>query len=266
MLMTREVLRQAMPRPVLTAYRVGRSIFNRWRYRGHKYYCNVCDSNLKAWIHGGQIENRNYVCPVCYSYGRHRLMALVIDREMARKELTQGQTLLHFAPEVGLQNWLKCHLPTYKYVTADLYSPDVDLHLDLQEIALPNDSVNVIILSHVLEHVDNDVRALKELYRILAPGGRLLIQVPLSGKYATIEDKLNDPESRLAKYGKTDHVRLFGDDLVNRIADAGFSVTIHRAHDDPYADRFSSMALDLPEDSNMLYDNESTTFECRKTG
>lgn len=192
------------------------------------------------------------------------MMVTVIENQLLRDDSKSDKTLLHFAPEVGTQHWLKRYLPQFEYRSADLFSPDVDLCLDLQDIALPNDAVNVAILSHVLEHVDNDIQALRELNRILVPGGYLFVQVPLSGAQETVEDKLDTDAARLARYGKTDHVRLYGADLQNRLADAGFKVTAHIARNEPYRHQYLYMALDLPDDTAMLYDNESTTFVCRK--
>ncbi|MFZ2854888.1 MAG: methyltransferase domain-containing protein [Rhodocyclaceae bacterium] len=192
------------------------------------------------------------------------MMVKVIENELLQDGSKSGKTLLHFAPEVGTRNWLRRHFPQFEYRSADLFSPDVDLRLDLQDMALPSNAVNVAILSHVLEHVDNDVQALRELNRILVPGGYLFVQVPLSGAQETVEDKLDNAAARLARYGKTDHVRLYGTDLQGRLADAGFEVTAHIARIEPYHHQFLYMALDLPEDSTMLYENESTTFVCRK--
>jgi len=264
MLISRDDLRRFVPRPIFSVYREMRARFNRWKYHGDEYNCNVCASNLRAWIHAGPVDHCNFVCPVCYSYGRHRMMAKVIEKELVRSNSTGRKKWLHFAPEVGFRTWLKRHLPNVNYRSADLFSPDVDLCLDLQNITLENDSIDAVILSHVLEHVDNDARALSELNRILVPGGWLCVQVPLSDKQETIDDKLDTAAARLARYGKTDHVRLYGSDLHGRLVAAGFEVEVHSARNEPYKTDFTKMALDLPEDSSMLYDNESTTFVCRK--
>jgi hypothetical protein len=191
-------------------------------------------------------------------------MAQVIEREIIGGNPCASSALLHFAPEVGLQRWIRRQAPHFKYMTADLFSTDVDLNLDLQKINLPDNSVNFIVLSHVLEHVEDDSLALKDLYRILTPKGKLFLQVPLSGAEATCDEKLSTPEARLANYGKTDHVRLYGKDIAARLADAGFSVEVHKANEGPYREKFDYMALDLPNGSTMLYDNESTTFVCCK--
>jgi len=259
----RQVLRQSVPRPVLTAYRHGRAVFRRWQYRGADYYCNVCNSHLKAWIYAGPADHCNRVCPVCNSYGRHRMMALVLEREMDALGLTP-KTLLHFAPEIGLQRWIKRRVPVAAYLSADLDSSEVDINVDIQRMDLPNAAVHAVLLSHVLEHIDDDVRALREIYRVLAPGGRLFLQVPLSGHAATREEKLATAKERLAIYGKTDHVRLYGDDMQARLANAGFDVTVYRARDAHFRDKLDYMALDIPPTSTMLYDSESSTFVCRK--
>lgn len=190
MLTSRDDLRRFIPRPVFSVYHEIRARLNRWKCHSGEYGCNVCLSSLREWIHAMPLDHGNFVCPVCYSYGRHRMMAKVIERELVRYNSIGGKKWLHFAPEVGFRTWLMRHLPQVNYRSADLFSPDVDLCLDLQDIALANDSIDAVILSHVLEHVDNDARALRELNRILVPGGRLFVQVPLSGQ-ETIDDKLD---------------------------------------------------------------------------
>jgi SAM-dependent methyltransferase len=261
---SRDSLRRFAPKPVLSCYRRARAVLNRFKYRGDEYHCNICHSNLRAWVYAGPIDHCNLVCPVCNAYGRHRMMGLVIENELMAQDTMIGKRLLHFAPEVGFQNWLKRKLPHIEYKSADLFSPDVDLCIDLESIALPNDSIDVVILSHVLEHVSNDRCALDELNRILRPNGTLFLQVPLSVEQRTIEEKLDTAGERLVVYGKTDHVRLYGSDLFDRLVASGFEVTVHFAKNEPYLPLFNSMALDLPDNSSMLYNNESTTFVCRK--
>lgn len=259
----RQVLRKGVPQPVLTTYRHVRAAVRRWQYRGAAYYCNVCDSHLLSWVYAGPVEHCNRVCPVCNSYGRHRMMALVLEQEMSEFEAGQ-KMLLHFAPEMGLQRWIKRRIPFGTYLSADLDSPEVDINMDIQRMDLPDASVHAVLLSHVLEHIDDDVRALREIHRVLTPGGKLFLQVPLSGQAATLEEKLATAEERLERYGKTDHVRLYGDDIQARLASAGFDVMVHRACGGRYVGRLDYMALDIPPTSTMLYDNESSTFVCLK--
>ena len=193
------------------------------------------------------------------------MMTLALERELRLITANSKKILLHFAPEIGLQRWIRKHYPFLTYLSADLGSSEVDMNLDVQAMDLPDRSIDIVLLSHVLEHVKNDASALREIHRVLAPDGMLFVQVPISGKRATQEENLDTPEGRLACYGKTDHVRLYSNDIQARLAKAGFEVTVYRASDDPFKKDFDFMALDIPADSTMLYENESSTFVCRKS-
>lgn len=258
----KRILRESMPRPLLSTFRQIRATTRRWQYGGSEYYCNVCDFYLKSWVYVGPVDHANRVCPVCNSYGRHRMMVLVLERELGPFDC--GLSLLHFAPEMGLQRWIKRRMPRARYLSTDLDSSEVDIHMDVQHMKLPNASIDVVLLSHVLEHIDDDMQALREIYRVLAPGGRLFLQIPLSGMAVTQEEKLTTAEEHLARYGKTDHVRLYGDDITERLASAGFEITAYRVGDEGFREKWEYMALDIPPTSAMLYDNESTTFVCKR--
>jgi SAM-dependent methyltransferase len=191
-------------------------------------------------------------------------MAMVLRHEMGSAR-TPNWTLLHFAPELGLQEWIKERMPAgATYRSADLNSREVDLNLDIQRMNLPSNSVDVIVLSHVLEHVDDDAMALREMHRVLVPGGKLFVQVPLGGKEVTDEEKLDAPDLRRTRYGKTDHVRLYGNDIEARFLSAGFEVAGYRPDDVQFRENFDHMALDIPPTSTMPYQSESNTFVCRK--
>lgn len=264
MLVVKQRIREIVPFSLLTAYRNSRTLFQRWRYRDDKYYCNICDSHLKSWRYVGRIDHCNRVCPVCYSFGRQRFMAIVLTRELNIIPPTSKKILLHFAPELGLQRWLKERMYFLTYMSADICRREVDINLDVQHINLPDNAIDIVLLSHVLEHVADDILAIQEIYRILAPGGKLFVQVPLSGERATQEDSIDTPEMRLARYGKTDHVRLYGEDIGERLSNAGFRITIYRANDSSSQNDFDYMGLDIPSDSTMLYASESSTYVCQK--
>ncbi len=191
-------------------------------------------------------------------------MAMVLAREVSPIPPTSKKMLLHFAPELGLQRWVKEHLPFLTYRSADLHSPEVDVNLDVQRMDLPDNGIDVILLSHVLEHVEYDTLALREVYRVLAPNGKLFVQVPLSGESVTQDEKLGSPDMRLARYGKTDHVRLYGEDILERLSNAGFKVTIYRANDSSFQSDLDYKGLDIPSNTTMLYASESSTYVCQK--
>jgi SAM-dependent methyltransferase len=189
---------------------------------------------------------------------------MVLTQELSIIPSTSKKTLLHFSPELGLQRWLKERMHFLTYMSADLSSTEVDINLDIQHINLLDNAIYIVLLSHVLEHVREDILAIQEIYRILAPGGKLFVQVPLSGESVTQDDSLDTPDMRLARYGKTDHVRLYGEDILERLSNAGFKVRIYRASDSLFRSDFDYMGLDIPSDSTMLYATESSTYVCQK--
>src|SRR5262249_34549913 len=103
--------------------------------------------------------------------------------------------------------------------------------MDIAAIDLPNDSFDVIYCSHVLEHVADDRRAMRELRRVLKPDGWAILLVPITAS-ATVEDpSVVDPAERLRMFGQEDHVRRYGPDYIDRLRDAEFDVTEINVHD-----------------------------------
>jgi SAM-dependent methyltransferase len=134
---------------------------------------------------------------------------------------------LHVAPEEQLRRVL-IDMPHLQYVTVDLHTPFVGLRLDIQRIPCEYDFFDGIICNHVLEHVSNDRQALRELYRVLKPGGWAILQVPIAAAFAETREFKGPltPEQRQSLYGQADHVRLYGRDYPGRLAHCGF--VVHR--------------------------------------
>jgi SAM-dependent methyltransferase len=152
---------------------------------------------------------------------RHRLFKIWVDQNSGE---ISGRRLLHFAPEqivARLVRPLGSH-----YIAADIDPNRADLFLNIEAIALEDQTVDVVICFHVLEHV-NDALALKEMRRILAPGGLLLMMTPVvEGWPTTYEDpRVKTAQERELHYGQADHVRYFGADIRKKMHDAGFAVS-----------------------------------------
>jgi SAM-dependent methyltransferase len=159
------------------------------------------------------------MCPHCGSLERHRLFKLWFDQNQAYAD---GKRILHFAPEAAVSNLLR---PLAKqYVTADI-SPGCDLTLNIENIALPDGSCDLILCSHVLEHVD-DGAALSEMRRALADGGVALLMIPIiEGWSETYENaEIVRPDDRELHFGQEDHIRYYGANIRDRIRDAGFEL------------------------------------------
>ena len=166
----------------------------------------------------------NVQCPECRSKRRHRLLALWLRAETDL--LTRPTRLLHVAPEEAVRRIFAAS-PLLDRVTIDLArTRDIALQADLTRLALRDAAFDAVLCSHVLEHVDDDRAAMRELRRVLAPGGLAIVLIPLYwGRRRTYEDPtITDPAARLAAFGQEDHVRLYGRDVVARLEEAGFAV------------------------------------------
>ena len=143
----------------------------------------------------------------------------------ALSSLTSAHSLLHFAPEWSLRHRLE-PISNLRYVTSDLDRRDADLSLDITALDLPDASYDAVLCSHVLEHVEDDAAAMRELRRVTAPHGWCLIMVPLhEGLEHTYEDPtIIAPEERERAFWQHDHVRLYGPDIGVRLHAAGFVV------------------------------------------
>ena len=131
--------------------------------------------------------------------------------------------LLHIAPERVLENKFR-RMRSLDYLTGDLNNPRAMVQVDITRIQFPDSSFDAICCSHVLEHVADDLTAMREFHRILRTGGWAAILVPM-----TVQQTLEDPtvttrEQRIAVYGHPDHVRRYGPDCAERLRKAGFRV------------------------------------------
>ena len=161
-----------------------------------KMYCPCCGTVLKSFIEGDYagrpefydlslFENvrQDLTCPACGSLPRHRILAMWGERHMG---LLIGKDILYFAPERGMTKWMDDH--GISYTTADLMDEDADLSIDIQKTRLPENSFDVIICNHVLEHVGDYRTALQEMKRILRPGGVFILSFPMSEEVEYVDE------------------------------------------------------------------------------
>lgn len=158
------------------------------------------------------------MCPQCRALERHRLLYLALDRR--RDEIIKGKKILHFAPEP----FLRTHILREEqaaYVTADLFMPGVDAREDITALSFADESFDTAICIHVLEHVADDRAAMRELARVLRPGGVAVVMVPLIAGWETTYEapEIVAPEERTVHFGQHDHVRFYGQDFAARLAE-----------------------------------------------
>jgi SAM-dependent methyltransferase len=174
-------------------------------------------------VGGGRRENA--LCPSCSSSDRERLLYLFLKSQT--RIFADRHLLLHVAPEPGLQRkFLQAR--QLKCVSLDMASPAAAIKANLEQLPFADERFDAIVCNHVLEHVADDGRAMRELLRVLRPGGWAILQVPIARALEqTQEDpRVVTPEAREATFGQFDHVRLYGQDYPNRLRCAGFRVEI----------------------------------------
>lgn len=224
------------------------------------YYCPCCDTYLMHFIDAGfrkhpesynrlryERSDQQVICPVCRSLPRHRILVSYLNENM---ELVRKKKILHFAQERSLRMWMDRN--EIKSITADLFST-ADLKLDVQDTGLESESFDVIIINHVIEHVDDYRRALHELHRILCQGGHLIISFPVDLSFDTVyEDaRVCSKESRVEHFGQYDHLRIFGRDSEEILESYGFKVSDIRG--ETYSSRIKPVIGPADYDYNVLW-------------
>jgi len=184
----------------------------------HRVLCPCC--GWRAWKFNDYFEVgyriSNSFCPQCESHSRHRELYLWLTNEYRLAE--KRGTALVFAPERSLSR-LWDRAPYLKIWKADIVTArNVDILLDLQQMAIASDSIDLIWCHHVLEHIENDRTAIEEMYRALRPtSGQLVVSVPMIPVAQTNE--YGSPRST-----ESGHWRIYGDDFMDRLAECGFPV------------------------------------------
>lgn len=215
-------------------------------YAGDRRYCPLCDRSFRRFRPHHRDEHRPEAkCPGCDSYERHRLAWRIIQAR--RHELLAGDRpkLLHVAPEPSLERKFR-EMPI-DYVTADLGAGRAMVDMDIADIRYPDAAFDVIYCSHVLEHVPEDRAALREFFRVLKPGGWLVVAVPITVEVTVEDPSVTTPAERTRLYGQHDHVRRYGVDFTDRLRAAGFAIETIRARDVASPDDIDRMRLDTSQ-------------------
>lgn len=192
---------------------------------GTSHACPCCKRSYRKFLSAGNKRRPNARCPGCGSLERHRLLWLFLRN--ATSLFQSPLKVLHIAPEPYLQETLSS-LPNLAYVSADLSSAFAMEMADITHIPHRDSAFDVILCSHVLEHVLDDRAAMSELFRVLNPSGWAILQSPVdTNRESTYEDaKITSPQAREMAFGQCDHVRVYGLDYKDRLERAGFAVQL----------------------------------------
>lgn len=219
-------LLNTLPRPLLIRLSYPFKRIAPLLYRGNDVECPVCERSFSKFLsYGSAVAHReNVLCPFDLTLERHRLMWLYL-KDHSNFFTANKLDVLHIAPEQCFHAKFKAQ-ENLNYLTADIESPIADMHFDLHDIPLKDNSFDVVFCNHVLEHVTDANRCIEELYRVMKPGGFGIMQVPQDfSRETTYEDStIVTPEDREKYYWQKDHVRLFGRDYPDWLQKAGFNV------------------------------------------
>lgn len=227
-----------IPRPML----INLSIFLRpvivLFFKGSNFTDPIDGKSYRKFLPYGYGKQRpNALSPGTLSLERHRQMWLYLQNET--NFFAHKLKVLHIAPEQEFLRKFK-KMKNLEYTSADLFSPIVDVKADILDLPFEDNTYDVIICNHVLEHIVDDRKAMSELYRVMKSGGWGIVQVPMRNSLEkTYEDvTITDPKERQKHFGQYDHVRWYGMDYFDRLKSVGFETEINF-----YSQKFSEAEI-----------------------
>ena len=218
-------------------------------YYGEGRVCPVCGKSSRRFRRFGKARREDAQCVRCGALERHRFLWLYIQKKTDIFDGT-SKKVLHVAPEPCFENRLKEQLGE-GYLTADLLNRRAMVKMDITDIQYADQTFDVIYCSHVLEHVPDDKRAMREFFRVLKRDGWAILLVPISSDETFEDPSIVDPKERLEAFGQEDHVRRYGPDYADRLREAGFVVHVAEVHD--VASREEATRMGLTDGSGQIY-------------
>lgn len=217
-----KLLLNTIPRPMLIKMSIWARPLIYQFFKGDKFYDPIDGKSYSKFLpYGYGTQRENALSPGTLSLERHRQMWLYLQNET--DFFIKNHKVLHIAPEQEFLRKFKL-MRNLDYISADLYSPIVDVKADILELPFADESFDIVFCNHVLEHIEDDKKAMSELYRVMKPGGWGIFQVPMRNSLEkTYEDfTIKDPKERQKHFGQYDHVRWYGMDYFDRLRNAGF--------------------------------------------
>lgn len=219
-----QVILNLFPRPFLIRVSLALKPLLVLAYRGEAFKDPIDGRTFSKFLpYGYEKQRLNVLSPSTLSLERHRLLWLYLQHKT--DFFTKQQKVLHFAPEQAFYKRFR-NLKHLDYTTTDLNSPIADVKADICDLPFEDNSFDTIICNHVLEHIEDDTKAMMELYRILKPKGMAILQIPqdLDRKTTFEDNSIVDPKERAKIFGQYDHLRVYGLDFFDKLRSIGFEV------------------------------------------
>jgi len=191
-------------------------------YGGTKYACNVCGKKLSRFI---TTQNNDLLCPNCGSLQRNRRLWQLLETEF----LKPGQAVLDFSPSRCLYRKMK-KIPAITYHSTDLSGDFIaDYRFDITRLDIADNTYDLVICYHILEHIPDDIAAMRELFRVMKPGAKALVQTPFKEGAIYEDARIVSEKERLEHFGQEDHVRIYSvSGLQSRLKQCGFLVEMRQ--------------------------------------
>jgi SAM-dependent methyltransferase len=238
----KSILAVLLPKEFIYRHEPAFRYFSYLARAGTKYRCTVCGRGLRSFI----LNGKDRICPRCGSIDRVRRLYTLLEKEFLRP----GLRILDFSPSRSL--YRKLNKGDWEYTASDLSGNFLaEARFDITSIDAPDNRYDLVICYHVLEHVEDDKRAMEELLRVCRPGGTCIIQTPFREGTIYEDPSVRTGEDRIVHFGQEDHVRIYSvEGLEERLTKAGFRVEVRRY-------------LEEPENPSG-YRKEETVLLCRK--
>lgn len=238
-------------------------VFDVFEGEPHARYCPICNTSSFRFQDGGKPRRSEAECGRCGSRERHRLIYLYLQRVIGLFS-TSGKKMLDVSPNESLAGALRSRLKE-GYLSAGKQGFEHGA-LDVQNMPYSDHTFDVVCCSHVLEHVENDRKALREIARVLKNDGFAIILVPILSEMTWENPAITDPKDRLAHFGHPNHLRSYGRDFTQRLRDAGFTVSVVRAAEFLHAREIEKMRIRPLYRGEPPAVAEDLIFHCTKTG
>lgn len=200
-----------------------------------KCYCSFCGERFHNFLIHGYISelsmnNKSTLglrlsdCPYCGSVDKYRWEWYVLENYLHISQVTNVD-VLHFAPEKPIYNRIKQN-GSINYMCGDIVPGRADYVVDMTDMQFEDSSFDIIIACNVLEHIQDEKRALTEIKRVLKTDGTFVVMIPVAYDVEeTWEDEnITSEEERVKYFGQEDHVRLYGNDYQSHFEKYGFIV------------------------------------------
>lgn len=221
-----KIILNTIPRPILIRLSYVVRPIVAFVLKGDKFIDPIDGKKFSSFLPYGYGNQRsNVLSPSTLSLERHRLLWLYLKSETNFFTSKNNLKVLHFAPEQAFYKMFRKQ-QNLDYTTTDLLSPLADVKADICNLPFTDNQYDVILCNHVLEHIPDDTKAMRELFRVLKPGGMAILQIPQDLNRATTfaDDSITNQKERAKIFGQYDHVRIYGRDYFDKLRNIGFTV------------------------------------------